>query len=135
MKIYGKPGNVRYSLKKQDDVRLTGVFPQQQMKTLRKLEKRRGHGKPVSTKWIRNTMFLTCEEDRPPNFDASEKAQFGSQWASNYQNRHELSVRRRTNKKKSSVFERLHKIHGFHAYCQYDMAFDEISSEGKSHLL
>ena len=38
-------------------------------------------------------------------------------------------VRRRTNKKKTSVFERLHKIHGFHAYCQYDTAFDEISSE------
>ena len=28
-----------------------------------------------------------------------------------------------------SVFQRLHKIHGYHAYCQYDMAFAEISSE------
>ena len=37
-------------------------------------------------------------------------------------------VRRRTNKKKTSVFERLHKIHGFHACCQYDTVFDEISS-------
>ena len=29
----------------------------------------------------------------------------------------------------TSVFQRLHKIHGYHAYCQYDMAFAEISSE------
>ena len=118
-----------YFLKKESDVRLTEVFPQQQMKTLRKLEKRRGQGKPVSTKWIRNTMFLTCVQDRPPKFDPSKKSQFGPQWVSNYQDSHDLSVRRRTNKKKTSVFERLHKIHGFHAYCQYDIAFDEISSE------
>ena len=99
------------------------------MKTLRKLEKRRGQEKPVSTKWIRNTMFLTCVQDRPPKFDPSKKSQFGPQWVSNYQDSHDLSVRRRTNKKKTSVFERLHKIHGFHACCQYDMLFDEISSE------
>ena len=104
-----------YFLKKESDVRLTGVFPQQQVKTLRKLEKRRGQGKPVSTKWIRNTMFLTCVQDRPPKFDPSKKSQFGPQWVSNYQDSHDLSVRRRTNKKKTSVFERLHKIHGFHA--------------------
>ena len=77
-----------YFLKKESDVRLTGVFPQQQMKTLRKLEKRRGQGKPVSTKWIRNTMFLTCVQDRPPKFDPSKKSQFGQQWVSNYQDSH-----------------------------------------------
>ena len=116
-----------YFLKKESDVRLTGVFPQQ-VKTLRKFEKRRGQGKAVSTKWIRNTMFLTCVQDRPPKFDPSKKSQFGPQWVSNYQDRHDLSVRRRTNKKKTSVFERLHKIHGFHACCQYDTVFDDISS-------
>ena len=36
---------------------------------------------------------------------------------------------RGTNKKKTSVFERLHMIHGYHAYTQYDMAFVDISSE------
>ena len=74
-------------------------------------------------------MFLTCKEDLPPGFDSSNISQFGSQWVKNFQDKHGLSVRRRTNKKKTSVFERLHKMHGFHAYCQYDMAFAEISSE------
>ena len=68
-------------------------------------------------------------QDQLPKFDPSKKSRFSSQWVNNYQDKHYLSVRRRTNKKKTSVFERLHKIHGFHAYCQYDMAFDEISSE------
>ena len=118
-----------YFLKKEDDTRLTKVFPIQQLKTLKKLEKRRGQGKPVSTKWIRNDFFLTCKEDLPPGFDSSNTSQFGPQWVQNYKRWQGLSVRRRTNKKKTSVFERLHKIHGFHAYCQFDMVFAEISSE------
>ena len=78
---------------------------------------------------MRNEMFIVCKEDRPEGFDASKTSQFGPQWVTNYQDRLDLSVRRRTNKKKTSVFERLHTIHGFHAYTQYDMAFADISSE------
>ena len=118
-----------YFLKKEDDTRLTGVFPIQQLKTLKKLVKRRCIGKPVSTKWIQNDFFITCKQDLPPGFDPSNTSQFGSKWCQNYKRRQGLSVRRRTNKKKTSVFERLHKIHGYHGYCQYDMAFAEISSE------
>ena len=118
-----------YFSKKEDDPSLTGVFPIQQLKTLKKLEKRQCLGKPVSTKWIRNDFFLTCKKDQPSGFDPSKTSQFGPQWIKNYKRKHGLSVRRRTNKKKTSVFQRLHKIHGYHAHCQYDMAFAEISSE------
>ena len=118
-----------YFLKKEDDTRLIGVFPIQQLKTLKKLVKRRCKGKPVSTKWIQNAFFITCKQDLQPGFDPSNTSQFGSKWCQNYKRRQGLSVRRRTNKKKTSVFERLDKIHGYHAYCQHDMAFAEISSE------
>ena len=80
-------------------------------------------------KWIRNEMFFICKEDMPPGFDPSNKKQFGSRWCDDFMDRKELSVRRRTNKKKTSVFERLHMIHGYHAFTQYKMAFAENSSE------
>ena len=44
-------------------------------------------------------------------------------------NREDVSIRRKTKKKKSSVFERMHKIQGFRWYCVYQMAFAPISSE------
>ena len=43
--------------------------------------------------------------------------------------RHHLSIRKRTNKKKQSIFEKLHKIKNYHHYCIYELADDEISSE------
>ena len=40
-----------------------------------------------------------------------------------------MSIRLKTNKKKTSVFERMHKIQGYRWYCVYQMAFAPISSE------
>ena len=73
-------------------------------------------------------MFLLCCEDLPDGFDPSDKQQFGKKWVNSCLDRKGLSMRTPTNKKKTSVFERLHKIHGFHWYCVYQMAFAEISS-------
>ena len=42
-------------------------------------------------------------------------------------NRHNFSVRWVTNIKKSTVWERLHKIHNYHWYTQFQMATEEIS--------
>ena len=42
-----------YFLKKKDDRRLTGYFPKQQAKLVVRIKRRRGKGKPCSTKWIR----------------------------------------------------------------------------------
>ena len=40
-----------------------------------------------------------------------------------------MSIRRKTNKKKTSIFERMHKVQGFRWYSVYQMAFAPISSE------
>ena len=74
-------------------------------------------------------MFRSCKEDRPGGFDFSKTSQFGEQWVTNYQDRYDLSVRRRTNKKKTSASERLHRIHEYQAHTQYEMGFADISSE------
>ena len=44
-------------------------------------------------------------------------------------NREDMSIRRKTNKKKTSVFERMHKVQGYRWYCVYQMPFAVISSE------
>ena len=41
--------------------------------------------------------------------------------------RNNFSVRRVTNIKKTTVWERLHKIHNYHWYTQYKMATEAIS--------
>ena len=41
--------------------------------------------------------------------------------------RHEFTVRRLTNQKKTTVWERLHKVHNYHWYTQYQMALEPIS--------
>ena len=45
-----------YFLKKKDDRRLTGYFPKQQAKLVVRIKRRRGKGKPCSTKWIQHAM-------------------------------------------------------------------------------
>ena len=74
-------------------------------------------------------MFQICCKDMPEGFDPSNKNQFNKAWIHRFMGHEDLSVRLRTNKKKKSVFERMHKIHGFHWYAQYQMAFADISSE------
>ena len=41
--------------------------------------------------------------------------------------RHHLAIRRKTNKKKTSVFHRLHKIQNYHFYCVFKLADSDIS--------
>ena len=42
--------------------------------------------------------------------------------------RHHLAIRRKTNKKKTSIFHRLHKIRNYHFYCVYKLADSDILS-------
>ncbi len=49
----------------------------------------------------------------------------------NFWERHYLSVRRKTNIRKTSVFNRLHKINNFKYYAIYKLADDPISSESE----
>ena len=85
-----------YFLKKKDDRRLTGYFPKQQAKLVVRIKRRRGKGKPYSTKWIQNETLIICMEDKPAGFDASKRKQFGNRWVNDFMDRHDLSVRRRT---------------------------------------
>ena len=86
-------------------------------------------GRPVSKVWIGSRMFQICKEDMPEGFDPSNINQFGKHWVHTYMDKKGLSIRRRTNKKKTSVFERMHKIQGFRWWSVYQMAFAPISSE------
>ncbi len=43
--------------------------------------------------------------------------------------RKHLSIHRATNIKKESVFEKLHRVHGYHYYTQFLLGDDPISSE------
>lgn len=117
-----------YFLQKEDDYRVTGRFPKQQAKVKEDVLLRRGYGKPVSTLYIRKKMRQVCRKDRPDGYDP-QKYKFGQHWVTNFMDKNGLSVRRKTNIKGSSIWERLHKVHNYHWYTQYQMATEDISSE------
>ncbi len=66
----------------------------------------------------------------PAGFDPS-KDKFGKCWVQKFTDRKDLSVRRATNIKKDSVFEKLHKVHRYHWWTQFRLGDDPISSESE----
>ena len=123
--------STNYFIHNENDYRITGQFPKQQKKTFDDIKERRFHGKPVSTKWIRRRMKYHCETDKPQGY-TSTKNKFKEHWVKKYMKRHQLSIRRKTNIKKKSIWERLHKIENYHHFCIYRVADAEISSETPS---
>ena len=118
--------NTTYFLQDKNDVKVTGAYPLQQERLKNEIIDKRGTGQPVCPEWIGNRMFQICVDEMPSGFDPTNKNQFNKRWVSNYMSRKSLSIRQATNKKKQSVFEKLHKIHGFHWYTQYQMAFGPL---------
>ena len=116
-----------YLLQKEDDTRKTGLFPKQQEKLKDDFAERRARGEAVSTVWLRMHMKFICNRDKPAGYDP-QKHKFGDCWCNNFLDRKGLSVRRRTNKKKTSVFQRLHKINNYKYYTVFKLADDPISS-------
>ena len=114
-----------YLLQNETDNRITGMFPNQQKKVYHDIKNPRKDGVSVSTSWIRARMSFHFRKDKPGRYDPT-KNKFTEHWILV---RHHLSIRKRTNKKKQSVFEKLHKIKNYHHYCVYKHADDEISSE------
>ena len=108
---------------------MVGVFPEQQKKLKKAIIRRRGLGLRCSTTWIGNQMFHICKEDMPVGFDSSKISQFGKRWVNRFMESEDLSIRCKTNKKKTSVFDRMHKIQGYRWYSIYQMPFAPISSE------
>ena len=99
-----------YYITKKDDPRLTGCFPKQRAKLKLDIIRRRGAGIPCSTTWVGHRMFQICSKDMPEGFDPSNKNQFNKARIHRFMGHEDLSVRSRTNKKKKSIFERMHKI-------------------------
>ena len=75
-------------------------------------------------------MKRVCNRVQPEGYDP-KKHKFGQHWVANMMKRDGLSVRRPTNRKKASVFTRLHKVHNYHHYSQYELADDPPSSESE----
>ena len=111
--------------------RKTGLFPQQRLRLKNEILDRRRKGEAVSGTWVKARMKFICEEDKPSGY-ISGKHKFLHQWFRNFLKRHGLSIRKKTNKKKTSVFQRLHKINNYKFYCIYKLADDPISSESES---
>ena len=113
---FRKLRNTTYFLQDKNDVKFTVVYPLQQERLKNEIIDKRGTGEPVSPERIGNRMFQICVDEMPSGFDPTNKNQFNKRWVSDYMSRKGLSVCQATNKKKQSVFEKLHKIHGFHWY-------------------
>ena len=119
-----------YFLFAAEDYRKFGYFPKQQEKVLDVYDERRMCGKPVSTVWLRRKMTQFCNEDKPDGY-ADYRARFGrifsSRWVNTFMKRHGLSIRKPTNRKKTDVFERMHKIQNYSHYTIYEMGLDPPS--------
>ena len=76
-------------------------------------------------------MRQRCMEDMPPGFDPN-KDKFSPVWCKKFMKRKELSVRKKTNFKAKSVWERLHKIHNYHHFTVYRMGNEAISDISES---
>ena len=120
-----------YLLTDETDSRKTGLFPVEQEKLVQLIKKRRMEGEPVSTIWARTKMRHLCKADKPAGYDP-EKHKFTEHWCTNFLDRKGLSVRCKTNVKKSFIFQRLHKKDNYTWYCVYKLADDPISSESES---
>ena len=116
---------------KKNDYRITGRFPEQQEKTLDKIFERRMQGKSVSVGFIGRKMKEICNQETPPGYNA-HKNKFGDNWRKKFMKRHDLSFRQKTNVKKESIPERMHKLHNYHFYSVYKMGLDPISSASES---
>ena len=71
-KLSKEEQRANYLLTKQDDVRITGLFPKQQIKVRDDIFKRRKKGYAVSTIWARDRMTYHCQRDKPSGYDPTK---------------------------------------------------------------
>ena len=76
-------------------------------------------------------MKYHCNKDKPAGYDP-QKHKFLKHWCYNFLDRKGLSIRRKTNKKKVSIFEKLHKIKNYHHFTVFELADADISSASSS---
>ena len=92
---------------------------------------RRFEGKAVSTNWIRIQMRRHCIEDNPMGFDPT-KDKFTQMWVKKFMKIKKLSIRRKTNRKKTTIWQKIHKIENYHWFVIYKMADGPISDISES---
>lgn len=68
-------------------------------------------GLKVSGKWLRAKMKAALAKQQPPGWDTFK---YSDQWFDRFKKRHNIVLRRRTNKKSKTLEERLPKIREFH---------------------
>ena len=98
-----------------------GLFHHQEEKLFQMFLDRRGKGMPVSYNWLIAKMHILIRIDKPPHFDP-EKHKLKKSWAFRFCKRFKLSRRRRTNRKKKDLFERLHLIRNYHWWTVYEFS-------------
>ena len=92
---------------------------------------RQYEGKAVSTPWLRIQMKSHCDKDKPISYNP-EKDKFTQTWVRNFMKREDLSIRRKTNRKQTSIWKRIHKIENYHWFCIYKLSDDPISEISES---
>ena len=72
-----------------------------------------------------------CKADKPSGYDP-KKNKFTQTWVKKFMQREGLSVRRATNRKKTTIWEKIHKVENYHWYVLYKMTDDPISEISES---
>ena len=84
----------------------------------KKFLERRADGWRVSYAWITTNMNLLCKEHLPPGYDP-DIHKFGTAWVRRFCKRWNISLRKKSNAKCKSVFERLHQIKNYDKWLIY----------------
>ena len=85
-----------------------------------KFLKRRSQGWRVTYAWLRAQMKILCEKHKPEHYDPT-KHKFKNSWVRRFCRRKNISLRKKGNKKCSSVYERLHQIKNYDHFLIYQM--------------
>ena len=97
-----------------------GLFHEMEELLHVKFLERRSQGWRVSYAWLQVQMKLLCEKHQPEHYDPTIY-KFRNSWVRRFCRRWNISLRKKGNKKCSSVYERLHQIKNYDHFVIYQM--------------
>ncbi len=106
-----------------------GLFHDVEVQLHAKYKSRRALGWRVSYKWISGQMTILCKKLKPQGYDPA-KHKFRQAWVRRFCKRWHISLRRKSNSKCSTVFERLHQIKNYDHWLIYQWQ-DPANYDGK----
>ena len=100
-----------------------GVFAAQEDILFKKFKIRRIQGLAIDGEWFKTEVKLLVKDS-----DHARKDEFkaSNPWLGKFCRRHGLSCQQKTNKKSTSVLERLPKVKNFHYYTVYKMRLKKV---------